>query len=241
MPRYFLEFAYVGTAYNGLASQNNGNTIQDKINEVLAILYKQPIATTTSSRTDAGVHAKHNVLHFDAPKAIDNLIFKCNGMLPQDIAILNYKEVAPDAHSRFDATSRLYTYHISQSKDPFLQDRTWLYPFRLDEAVLNTTAEIIKQHADFKSFCKKHSDNFTTLCDIKQSYWTLHKQGLTYTVESNRFLRGMVRGLVATQLAAARGKISIPTFEEIIQSGDCTKAFFDAPGKGLILEQVSYT
>jgi tRNA pseudouridine38-40 synthase len=240
LPRYFLEISYTGTAYSGIASQPNGITIQDKIEEILNILFKQKIATSTSSRTDAGVHAKQNFLHFDADYLPDNLCYKCNAMLPQDIAILNCYEVKNDAHSRFDAISRMYNYTITLEKNPFLAETSWQYPYPIDLELLHKASEILMQYTDFKSFCKKHSDNYTTICQIKQSSWTVNNKILTYTVEANRFLRGMVRGLVATQMMVAKGKISLADFNEIIALKDCTKAFFDAPAKGLRLESVNY-
>lgn len=240
MARFFLEISYNGTAYSGLASQPNANTVQSIIENILGILYKQPIATTTSSRTDAGVHARQNYLHFEADLLYPNLVFKLNAMLPQDIVAHSCELVAQDYHCRFNATSRRYKYYINLQKNAFAITTSWYYPFSIDANLLHETALIIASETDFASFCKKHSDNNTTLCSILESSWQLETNTLVYTVEANRFLRGMVRALVATQLKVARGQISLEAFKEIIASKDCTKANFDAPAMGLFLESVRY-
>ncbi len=241
MARFFLEIAYDGTAYHGLATQAKGNTIQKSIEDVLGILYKTNISTTTSSRTDAGVHARQNYIHFDAEMLPDQLVFKLNAILPSDIYIISCKQSSADAHCRFDAKSRLYKYHLTLHKDPFLINKAWHYPYKVDMDILHKTAEIIYDQTDFTSFCKKHSDNFTNNCQIIRSHWTKKSDThLVYTVEANRFLRGMVRGLVATQLAAARGKMDSIAFQNIFAALDSRNAFFDAPAHGLFLEKVQF-
>lgn len=243
MPRYFLEISYQGTHFSGFAKQIEGNpiTVQDELEKALQMLLKAPIDTTTSSRTDAGVHALQNFLHFDTAIEIpSNLLYKMNAILPPTLQVRNIFKVPDDKHARFDATSRKYFYNINLAKDPFMVEAAWYYPFKIDTSVLPITAEIIKNNLDFSAFCKKNTQVYTYLCSIIDSHWVQKGSQVVYHVEANRFLRGMVRGLVATQIRVAFGKITIEQFQAILENKVLASAEFGAPGAGLFLEKVNY-
>lgn len=244
MPRYFIEVAYKGCRFNGFqVQQDKGITIQGEINRALGVFFKEEIQTTTSSRTDAGVHALQNFLHWDTQRNSlpPKTIYALNAILHPDLAIRNIFPVADTAHSRFDALSRKYAYHISSFKNPFKQDICFHYPFKLQEDLLAQTAELLKKHSDFTSFSKRNTDVKSFLCRIEESYWErLDEFNIVYHVCANRFLRGMVKALVGTQLQVARGKMSLSEFEQVILAKDCTRADFSPPSKGLFLEQVIY-
>lgn len=241
MQRYFLEIAYKGTNYSGFQIQQNAITIQSEIEKALEILFKQTFELTGSSRTDAGVHALQNFFHFDSTVKIEQKhIYNLNAILPADIVAKNIFEVSNEAHSRFDAEARAYKYFIYQNKNAFVADRAYFFPFTIDEKLLQQTAQIILQHNDFTSFSKKHTQVNNFICAIKHSFWSKENDCLVYNVKANRFLRGMVRGLVATQLKAARGLITANEFENIILQKDCNKAYFEAPAHGLFLVEVEY-
>ena len=122
--RYFIEVAYRGTTFNGFQVQDNAQTVQSAIDHALSTLMREAIETTGSSRTDAGVHALQNFLHFDLEKPLHpQFIYKVNAILPPDILLRHVYGVADDAHSRFAALSRSYEYTLYMQKDPFLQDR----------------------------------------------------------------------------------------------------------------------
>jgi tRNA pseudouridine38-40 synthase len=245
MQRYFLEIQYQGTKYSGLANQSkqtNTETVQGLIDKALSILSKTPIVSTTSSRTDAGVHALQNFLHFDTDAIISQkFLYNINSILPYDIVVKNIKPVAADAHTRFDAIGREYKYFIHTAKNAFLSEISWYYPYALDIEKLNQAATLLMQYTDFESFCKKHTDVFTFDCTLTKSIWEqLPNDRLTYNVIGNRFLRGMVRGLVGTMLKVGAGYLSVEAFEDIIKAKDCTKANFSTPAHGLFLERVMY-
>lgn len=242
MPRYFLELAYKGTAYHGFQIQDNAPTVQLAIEKALFTLFKVELELTGSSRTDAGVHALQNYFHFDTNLSITNKhIYNLNAILPEDIAVKSIKAVANDAHCRFDAIARSYHYYIYQQKNPFLKDRGWFYPYELDLALLQQAAAVLKNHTDFTSFAKRNTQVFTHNCSIHISEWSIAADHqLLYHVQANRFLRGMVRGLVGTMLKVGRGQLSIDDFEQIILAKDCTKADFSTPPQGLFLAKVIY-
>jgi len=239
--RYFLEVSYKGTKYAGFQIQQNATTIQGEVERALAIVFRTPLALTGSSRTDAGVHAQQNFFHFDTdiffpPKAIYNL----NALLPLDIVIKSVFPVPADAHCRFLAQSRRYKYYITAAKDPFLTDTAWYYPYSLDVGLLQQAAQILFRHHDYTSFSKRNTQVFTHQCTIVESEWTTENNRLVYTVKANRFLRGMVRGLVGTMLLVGRKKITLHDFENIILAKDCTRANFATPSHGLFLVNVEY-
>ncbi|MCX6208293.1 MAG: tRNA pseudouridine(38-40) synthase TruA [Bacteroidetes bacterium] len=241
MQRYFLEIAYKGTAYNGFQIQKNANTIQAEVEKALQTLFKQSFELTGSSRTDAGVHALQNFFHFDSELQIEQkAIYNLNAILPADIVAKNIYKVTNDNHSRFDADARAYKYYIYQNKNAFVADRAYFFPFAINEDALNATAAIILQHTDFTSFSKKHTQVNNFICSVKHSFWSKENDCLVYNVKANRFLRGMVRGLVATQLKVARDVISTNDFENILLSKDCNNAYFEAPAHGLFLVEVDY-
>jgi tRNA pseudouridine38-40 synthase len=241
MPRYFLEVVYMGTRFSGFQVQDNACTVQGEVEQALSTLTRSPIMLTGSSRTDAGVHALSNFFHFDAPEALsDKLPYRLNAILPPDISVKSLRHVSSAAHSRFDAIARHYKYVIYQKKNPFLQDRGWFYPYPLDGGKLEEAAHIILNTTDFTSFAKRNAQVHTHNCTIKESRWYRTDDGWNYEVIGNRFLRGMVRGLVGTMLQVGKGKIDLEAFKAIIGAKDNTLADFTPPGRGLFLCEVRY-
>jgi tRNA pseudouridine38-40 synthase len=241
MSRYFLELSYKGTRYSGFQVQPNTLTVQSEVEKALSVLYHQAFELTGSSRTDAGVHALQNYFHFDTDiEILDKHIYNLNAILPQDIVLKRIVHVADDAHSRFLATTREYKYFVYKAKNPFLEDRAYYFPYKLSLDKLQEAANVIKEYKDFTSFSKRNTQVKTFICDIIKSEWTEQDDMFVYNVKANRFLRGMVRGLVGTMLRVGRGTIDIPAFRTIIEAKDCGKADFSTPPQGLFLIEVKY-
>jgi tRNA pseudouridine38-40 synthase len=244
MPRYFLEVCYKGTNYSGFQVQENANSIQAEVEKALNIFLRTgeaPIQLTGSSRTDAGVHALQNFFHFDSPLAIlQKQVYNINSLLPADIAVKHIYPVQPGAHCRFDAISRQYKYFVYQKKSPLLFGRAYYYPYKPDTKRLNELANLILGEHNFSAFSKRNTQVKTFTCNITQSAWQREGECLVYTVTGNRFLRGMVRGLVGTMLKVTKKDEYVEAFKQIIDEGDCNKADFSAPGHGLFLIAVNY-
>jgi tRNA pseudouridine38-40 synthase len=239
--RYFLEVSYKGTAYSGFQEQENANTVQAEVTKAFAVLIKVNLQLTGSSRTDAGVHALQNFFHFDTQLELKpELLYNLNAILPPDIAVKNLFRVKDDAHCRFDAVSRQYRYFIYSNKNPFLVERAFFYPYKLDIDIMCKAAEVIKGYNDFTSFSKRNTQVKTFQCEITESEWYEENDCLVYKVRANRFLRGMVRALTATMLQVGRGKIDLDQFRQIIEAKDCTQASFGVPAHGLFLTQVQF-
>jgi len=239
--RYFLEVSYKGTHFYGFQIQSKGLTIQGELQKALQLYFREDIGLTGSSRTDAGVHALQNYFHFDFEREITaKNVYNLNAMLSEDIVVKSIRPVQENAHSRFDALAREYQYHIYFQKDPFQKETAWHYPFKMDDEKLRFAAEKLLGTHDFASFAKRNAQVFTHICTIHKAEWTVMPDGIRFNVAANRFLRGMVRALVATMLKVGRGSLSLEDFEQIIAAKDCTKADFSAPAKGLFLMNVQY-
>lgn len=241
MQNYFLRVRYDGKHYAGFQIQENANTIQGEIEKALLVYFRQPIQLTGSSRTDAGVHARCNYFHFQSDLSqVEAAVYNLNAMLPSSISVEGIFKVPPDAHSRFSAVARCYSYHVYNTKNPFLEGFSWYYPYPLDISTMNQAANMLKGTHDFTSFSKKHTQVFTNDCSITEAVWSKEGEELVFRVKGNRFLRGMVRALVGTMVKTGRGKMSVQDVVDILGARNNALADFSAPAHGLFLEEVIY-
>lgn len=244
MSRYFIEVSYKGTSYAGFQSQQNANAIQDELEKAMHVFLKTTCQLTGSSRTDAGVHALQNFFHVDLDFTAEpdwkKVTYHLNAILPADIVVKRIYPVENASHCRFDARRRTYEYSIYGNKDPFKQDRAFYYPYELDIDLMNQAADIIRENTDFESFSKRNSQVFTFRCTIFESEWVSRGDTLVYRVSGNRFLRGMVRGLVGTMLKVGRKKITLNDFAGIISTHNPALVDFSVPPQGLMLMEVTY-
>lgn len=240
MSRYFIEISYKGTNYSGFQVQDNASSIQAEVEKALEVFYKQKFELTGSSRTDAGVHARQNFFHFDTDVTVKEDVYNLNAILPLDIVVKRIFTVADDAHSRFDAKTREYHYYIYQHKNPFLQDIAYFVPYTIDIKLLQQSAKEIMNHTNFTSFSKRNTQVNSFLCTIHKSEWIQEADCWVYKVKANRFLRGMVKGLVGTMLLVGKKKINMQEFKLIIESRDCTNADFSVSSNGLFLHEVAF-
>lgn len=216
--------------------------MQQVLEEAFSILVGQPTPLTGAGRTDAGVHAKQMFAHFES-EAIndkDNLVFRLNAFLPEDISVRNIIEVSDGAHARFDAVSRTYEYWVVQEKNPFYADFAYYVRHPLDVSAMNKAAKILLQHKDFECFSKSNTDVKTYQCDIEKALWEWKGDRLVFTITADRFLRNMVRAVVGTLLEVGRKKYTPEHVKTVINSKDRGKAGPSVPAKGLYLVSVLY-
>jgi tRNA pseudouridine38-40 synthase len=241
--RYFITFSYDGTRYHGWQIQPNGDSVQERLEWALSTLLRQEVNVTGAGRTDAGVHARVMVAHFDFEEAIDcqQLCYKLNRLLPFDIAVQEVKQVGDDMHARFSATSRTYHYYIHTKKDPFRRAYSCEIHYPLDFALMNEAGKILTTYEDFGAFCKSHTDVKTTICHVTEARWVQTSETAWYfRITANRFLRNMVRAVVGTLIDVGRGKLSIEEFRKVIEGKRRTEAGESMPGNALFLEDVRY-
>ena len=241
--RYFITFSYDGTRYHGWQIQPNGDSVQERLERALSTLLRREVNVTGAGRTDAGVHARVMVAHFDFEEAIDcqQLCYKLNRLLPFDIAVQEVKQVSDDMHARFSATSRTYHYYIHTKKDPFRRAYSCEIHYPLDFALMNEAGKILTTYEDFGAFCKSHTDVKTTICHVTEARWVQTSETAWYfRITANRFLRNMVRAVVGTLIDVGRGKLSIEEFRKVIEGKRRTEAGESMPGNALFLEDVRY-
>ena len=240
--RYFIEIAYSGKAYCGWQRQPKQLSVQQVLEETLSILFRKNIKIIGAGRTDTGVHAKQIFAHFDAEDMIINeeLLFRINSFLPNDISVLNIFQVLPDAHARFDASQREYEYRIFIGKDPFSQDFAYQVYKQPNLDWMNQAAKSLLNHKDFQCFSRTNSDVKTYNCKIEKAIW-IHENGfIIFTISADRFLRNMVRAIVGTLLNVGFGKTTIAEFHQILISKDRREAGPSAPAHGLLLKKIVY-
>ncbi|MCY7410981.1 MAG: tRNA pseudouridine(38-40) synthase TruA, partial [Chitinophagales bacterium] len=194
--------------------------------------------------TDAGVHAHQNFAHFDTRKEIPkDFLRRINFMLPDDIAVRNVFTTGEKFNARFEAKERKYEYLISYEKNPLITDIICYYPYdELPLEKLNEAAKIVKSHTEFAAFSKRRTQVKTTICKIKHAHWHWDDEMklLRFNITADRFLRGMVRGIVGTSIRFARGKINAERLEEIFESKQPHRTDFSAAAQGLTLMEVVY-
>ena len=244
MSRYFIRLSYVGTTFNGWQKQplGQGKSVQGLIENALTLLLKDNIEIVGCGRTDTGVHALNYIAHFDVNKPFDRekMIFTLNKMLPYEIGIHDIIPVHDDAHARFDAVSRQYNYKIHTQKDPFLA-YSWYYTYGdLSLDVLNEAAHLLLEYSDFNTFCKSHSDVKTTTCQVTRSQWTKMGSSFEYTVEADRFLRGMIRLVVGMCVQVCRGKLTLEKVKSALENREKTGRDWSVPAIGLTLSEITY-
>jgi tRNA pseudouridine38-40 synthase len=239
MSRYFLELAYRGTAYSGFQTQENANSVQAEVEKALSILHRRAFRLTGSSRTDAGVHAFQNFFHFDDEYGLHpQAVYKLNAILPKDIVIRNIWQMPEHAHARFDALSREYSYYVHRFKNPFLENQSLYYPYRLNLSAMQEASSVIRNQTNFFPFAKTNTQVKNFNCTILKATWAEEGERLVFTIEANRFLRGMVRLVTASLLKVGREKMSMVEFESLFT--DNRKSGGSAPAHALFLKRVGY-
>jgi tRNA pseudouridine38-40 synthase len=241
--RMILE--YDGTAYSGWQRQANGLTIQQVLEEKIAVMAGETVKVIGSGRTDAGVHALGQVAHFKTIATIPDVHFLkgINSLLPGDIAVNALQEVDPSFHARYDAKSKVYLYQIvNGSVRPVLLRRyAWFVPGPLNLESIREAAVYFMGTHDFSSFCSTHSDapdHIRTITDIRIE--TGSHGLIRVAMEADGFLRHMVRGIVGTLVDIGRGKRFVSDMQEILHAKDRRQGGMNAPPHGLFLKEVRY-
>lgn len=243
MFRYFIYLSFDGTNYHGWQIQPNGASVQKTLMKALSTFLRREIEVVGAGRTDAGVHARLMVAHFDFDTELDGEVVtdKLNRLLPPDIAVYGVRRVKPEAHARFDATSRTYKYYIHTRKDPFRRGYSWRIFQPLDFERMNEAAQTLFDYTDFTSFSKLHTDVKTNNCRIMLARWEQMGDGeWVFTIRADRFLRNMVRAVVGTLVEVGRGKLTVDGFRRVIEEKNRCSAGTSVPGHALYLTDVSY-
>lgn len=244
MRRIRLIIEYDGTNYVGWQTQPNGLAIQQVIEQELYSVTGEEISLYASGRTDSGVHALAQVAHFDtnARMPADKFAFALNSGLPRDIRIRYSAEAEEDFHARFSAKRKQYRYTLQAGDHAhvFLRNTALHVHGRLNEDVLHQMAKDAIGAHDFHAFMAANTSMENTVREIYRSEWTREGELFYYDVEGNGFLYNMVRILVGTMLAAAKGTLPPGAMQKALSSGRREDAGPTAPAHGLTLMRVVY-
>ena len=233
---------YDGTNYSGWQRQDNARTIQGEIEEVLLKIFREKVGIAGAGRTDAGVHARGQVANFRTKTDRKNREIEAslNALLPEDIAIRDVAEVAPDFHARFSARERCYSYLITRRPSAILRNYSWRVGYKLDVELMKKSATALTGSKEYGSFCTGRSEVGDVRCTVASACWEEQDSSLLFTIRSNRFLHGMVRSLVGTMVNVGRGYTTLDDFLGMLAKNDRREAGPAAPPAGLVLESVIY-
>ena len=245
-PKTFkLIIEYDGSEFHGWQRQKKDRTVQETIENALAVMTREQVTVIGSGRTDAGVHALGQVAGFKTRSRLDAEAFfnGLNSLLPGDVVIRACEQMPDDFHARFDVSSKRYRYHILNRPIAPAIGRQFVWHIRrpLDTAAMAEAAGILLGTHDFKAFEGTGSPRDHTVRTVTDS--TVKETGggnLIYDIEANGFLRFMVRNIVGTLVEVGLGKIDPQTMLTILLSKDRSQAGATAPPQGLFLVDVAY-
>lgn len=245
--RYFINFSYDGSKYNGYQKQPKVKTVQSEIEKALKqINAGKQISIHASGRTDAGVHAYNQKAHFDYNGDIpcNKIRQALNSLTPNDIYIKNICEVSDDFHARFDVKAKEYIYKINMGiYNPIEKDYVYQYNKKLDIPEMERALKYIEGTHDFRSFVKvdeEKDDYVRTIVQTSLIRDIKNVNQITISMLGTGFMRYMVRNIVGMLIEIGEGKYKSEDIIEILKAKDRTKAGKCAPACGLYLKDVYY-
>ncbi len=238
--KLFIE--YDGTAYAGWQRQENAGTIQGEIECALLQMLQEKVGVIGAGRTDAGVHARGQVANFQTvtQRPARDIERGLNGLLPDDIVIRRVEDAPGDFHARFSARGRCYSYAIARTPTALRRNFTWHVGYPLDIEAMRKAARAVTGPHEFGSFCKGQAEVDGYGCHVSSACWEEDAAQITFLIQANRFLHGMVRSLVGTMVDVGRGYTTLEDFMSIVSKNDRREAGPSAPARGLTLESVLY-
>lgn len=238
---------YDGTNYHGFQIQSGQNlpTIQGTLEKVLRKILKEPIKIEASGRTDAGVHAKGQVINFftNSKIPIERIPAALNSRLPKDIVITSAREVSSNFHARYDAVAKHYIYTIYNNpiSSPFYRNYVYHIPYTLDWEKIQKACKILEGTHNFKSFASARASTTNYIRTI-YSLEVIQKDNLYhFSIKGDGFLYNMVRIIVGTLLEIGKGKREIDSIKEALLGQSRKLTGKTAPPHGLCLQEVYYT
>jgi len=244
--RIRLDLAYDGTGFHGWAGQPSLRTVQGELQAALATLLRvESVSVVCAGRTDAGVHARGQVVHVDVAEPVDPepLVRRLNGILPADVRIRRAVEAPSGFDARFGALWRRYAYRIADRPevvDPLTRSHVLAWPRPLQVDAMNAASALLVGRHDFASFCKQR-EGATTIRTLEELTWTRESTGLLVgTVRADAFCHSMVRSLVGCLIAIGEGRKPVEWAGEILRAETRDPAVAVVHAHGLTLEEVAY-
>ncbi|WP_209438064.1 MULTISPECIES: tRNA pseudouridine(38-40) synthase TruA [Mesobacillus] len=245
MPRIKCIVSYDGTGFSGYQIQPGKRTVQGELERALEKLNKgMGIRVSASGRTDAGVHARGQVIHFDTTLEIEPARWQIalNSLLPDDIAVNAVEYAKPDFHARFDAVGKEYRYFLLPSKhrNPFQRNFAYQFQYELDLDAMKVAARQLLGKHDFTSFCSAKTEVEDRVRTLQEIDFFEENGLLVFRFVGDGFLYNMVRILVGTLLEVGTGRRPADSMPQLLLVKDRTLSGKTAPGQGLYLWKVFY-
>lgn len=242
MTRYRLDLGYDGSHFHGYARQNGLRTVQGELERALSTVIGDEIDSSVAGRTDAGVHARGQVVSFDTDLTVDATVMRSlNGILGPEVAIISIMPADEDFHARFSARWRQYRYAIDTNPagDPLQRHRVWHVGRKLDREAMDLAAYQFLGEHDFSSFCRlvEGSSNMRQVLDIG---WEHEGGSSDLWIRANAFCQQMVRSIVGYCYDVGRGFSKAEDTAAVIAAGDRSAVATVAPPHGLTLWEVGY-
>ena len=242
--RYALGIEYDGKNYCGWQRQNNVITVQEKVEKALSKIANEPIAVICAGRTDTGVNATNQVIHFDTSSTRKDVAWTLgvNTYLPPDIAVSWVKRVDDEFHARFSATARNYRYIIYNKplRSAILSHGISHYHYALDEELMQQGADYLLGEHDFTSFRTVHCQSHSAVRTIKHCQITRHGDYIVVDVKANAFLHHMVRNIVGSLMRVGQSQETTHWMKEVLLAKNRCVAGETAPPEGLYFIDVDY-
>jgi tRNA pseudouridine38-40 synthase len=242
--RVALGIEYDGTAYVGWQSQKSGTGVQAVVEEAISKVADEPIKVTCAGRTDSGVHASAQVVHFDTAAARKDRgwMLGINSHLPEDVNTNWARTVDEDFHARFSATSRTYRYLVLNrlARSGLYSRRAWWIYEPLDEKLMRDGAIALKGKHDFSAFRAAGCQASTPIREIQDIQLERNGEWLLLTITANAFLQHMVRNVMGTLVAIGKGDRPVEWLTEVLQGRNRQESGIAAPPCGLTLIGVQY-
>ena len=245
--RYVLTISYDGSDFYGFQRQKDLITIQGELEKALHTILQEDIQIVASGRTDAGVHALGQVVHFDTTKAIEDngkFVYSLNSMLPKSIDVLDMKKVDDSFHARYSVHEKTYIYkiYLSKTNEPLKRKYYHICSYDLDVEKMKEAIKVIVGEHDFKAFCVENPQIKTTTRTIFDAHIDVLDGGkeIDIVLTANGFLHNQVRSIAGTLVDIGRGRFNVEDMQKILDSKNHQKAGKTLDGCGLYLYTVAY-
>lgn len=244
VPNIKLVLEYDGAGFHGWQRQRDLRTVQGELESKLNMILREAVTLTGAGRTDAGSHASFQVANFrtDSEPSLDKTKHALNGLMRGEVVVRDIAAAPEDFHARFSAISRKYRYLIAERPTALMRGRVWVVGKRHDMEAMNEASKALVGEHDFSRFSKKsRRAERNPRCNVSAAAWSRWELGLSFEIEANRFLQGMVRMIVGTVQRIGTGTIPPEYANKIVMGAAGHRAGPAAPAKGLCLVGVSYT
>lgn len=241
--RYALVVEYIGKDLKGSQYQPEQRTVQGELEHALSVLMKKDVKTYFAGRTDAGVNAKFQVVHFDSTELTTNkILYSLNSILPKDISISRLIKIDKDFHSQKSAKNKHYRYTINNASNRSVWDELGFHiRYDLDIAKMKEALSFLVGKHDFSAFRCPHTSNPSTICNLLKANCEKKENMIYFDFVGDRFLYNMIRIIIGSVIEIGRGVKDVFYLKNVLNSTDRTQAGPTAPAMGLTLMYIDYS